>query len=99
MATSTQRMGGLPDALSKFTGPEVTKTLDYIGAGVGDGPYLMGDQLMLADIQMCYILAIAESAALLKEHPDVAAYLNRLRARPAFIAATEIGGPLMPARR
>jgi glutathione S-transferase len=99
MTSLGKRMGGLPDGLAKFTGPEVTKTLDYIGAGVGDRPYLMGEQLMLADIQMCYILAIAESAGLLKEHPDVAAYLDRLRARPAFIAATEIGGPLMPARR
>jgi glutathione S-transferase len=99
MTSLGKRMGGLPDGLAKFTGPEVTKTLDYIAAGVGEGPYLMGDQLMLADIQMCYILAIAEGAGLLKEHPDVAAYLDRLRARPAFIAATEIGGPLMPARR
>ena len=99
MTSLGKRMGGLPDGLAKFTGPEVTKTLDYIGAGVGDGPYLMGEQLMLADIQMCYILAIAESAGLLGDDPDVAAYLDRLRARPAFVAATEIGGPLMAPRR
>ena len=99
MTSLGKRMGGLPDGLAKFTGPEVTKTLDYIGARVGDGPYLMGEQLMLADIQMCYILAIAESAGLLGDHPDVAAYLDRLRARPAFVAATEIGGPLMAPRR
>ena len=99
MTSLGKRMGGLPDGLAKFIGPEVTKTLDYIGAGVGDGPYLMGEQLMLADIQMCYILAIAESAGLLGDHPDVAAYLDRLRARPAFVAATEIGGPLMAPRR
>ena len=94
-----KRMGGLPDGLAKFTAPEVTKTLDYIASGVGDGPYLMGEALMLADIQMCYMLAIAESSGLLVEHPIVQAYLDRLRARPAFTAATEIGGPLMPARR
>jgi len=99
MTSLGKRMGGLPDGLAKFTGPEVTKTLDYIGAGVGEGPYLMGEQLMLADIQMCYILAIAESAGLLSDHSDVAAYLDRLRARPAFVAATEIGGPLMAPRR
>ena len=52
MTSLGKRMGGLPDGLAKFTGPEVTKTLDYIGAGVGEGPYLMGEQLMLADIQM-----------------------------------------------
>lgn len=99
MTSLGKRMGGLPDGLAKFTGPEVTKTLDYIASGVGEGPYLMGDALMLADIQMCYILAIAESAGLLADHPQVAAYLTRLKARPAFIRATEIGGPLMPARR
>ena len=99
MTSLGKRMGGLPDGLAKFTGPEVTKALDYIGTGVGDGPYLMGERLMLADIQMCYILAIAESAGLLSDHSDVAAYLDRLRARPAFVAATEIGGPLMAPRR
>jgi glutathione S-transferase len=94
-----KRMGGLPDGLAKFTGPEVTRTLDYIAGGIGDGPYLMGEALTLADIQMCYMLAIAESSGLLADHPTVQAYLDRLRARPAFLAATEIGGPLMPARR
>lgn len=99
MTSLGKRMGGLPDGLAKFTGPEVTKTLDYIAAGVGEAPYLMGDALMLADIQMCYILAIAEGAGQLTAHPAVSAYLGRLKARPAFVAATEIGGPLMPPRR
>lgn len=92
-------MGGLPEGLGKFTGPEVQKTLDYIASGIGDGPYLMGEALTLADIQMCYLLGTAESAGLLADQPVVAAYFERLKARPAFIAATEIGGPLSPARR
>jgi glutathione S-transferase len=99
MTSLGKRMGGLPEGLAKFTGPEVTKTLDYIASGVGDGPYLMGEALMLADIQMCYILAIAESAGLLADYPEIVAYLGRLKERPAFVRATEIGGPLMPARR
>lgn len=33
--------GGLPPALEMFAGPDLAKALDYIGAGIGDGPFLM----------------------------------------------------------
>ncbi len=99
MSSLGKRMGGLPDALAKFAAPEVTKALAYIGTGVGDGPYLMGDDLALADIQMSYILSIAEAAGMLADHPGVLAYFERLQERPAFLRAIEIGGPLRPARR
>ncbi len=91
-------MGGLPEALGAFTRPEVKKALDYIAAGVGEGPYLMGADLTLADIQMSYLLAMAQSAGLLADAPTVAAYFARLQDRPAFQKAIAIGGPLVPSR-
>lgn len=92
-------MGGLPDGLAAFVKHEVKKTLDYIAARVSQGPYLMGQDLTLADIQMCYLLETAQAAGLLADQPEVTAYFERLKARPAFAAATEIGGPLSPPRR
>ncbi len=92
-------MGGLPDALGKFSQPEVAKTFAYIADGVGEGPYLMGAKLTLADIQMSYLLATAEHAGLLEDQPVVAAYFDRLKAVPGFQKAIEIGGPLAPPRR
>jgi glutathione S-transferase len=92
------RMGGLPDGLAKFTGPEVTKALDYIRDGIGEGPLLMGTDLTLADIQLSYILEIAQGAGLLQDYPTITAYLARLKERPAYAKAVEVGGPMMPVR-
>lgn len=74
----------------------VNKALAYIGNGIGDGPWLMGEALSLADIQMSYMLAIAEALGMLRDHPRVADYLARMRAHPTFIKATALGGPMMP---
>lgn len=88
--------GGLPDALAGFAGQGVARTLGYIASGIVPGPYLMGDMLTLADIQMSYLLAVAEHAGLLQDQPAIAAYFERLKARPAFTKALEIGGPMTP---
>ena len=88
--------GGLPDKLAGFAGQGTAKTLDYIAAAVAPGPYLMGEALTLADIQMCYLLAIADHAGLLDEQPAVAAYLERLKTLPSFVKALETGGPMVP---
>ena len=59
----------------------------------------MGAKLTLADIQMSYLLATAESAGLLRDQPVVSAYFERLKAVPGYQKAIEIGGPLSPPRR
>lgn len=88
--------GALPDKLASFASQGTSKTLDYIAAAVAPGPYLLGTSLTLADIQMSYLLATADHAGLLGDQPAVAAYLERLGARPAFAKALEIGGPMVP---
>lgn len=88
--------GGISPGLKTFLAPVLAKTLDNIAAGVRGGAFLMGEGLTLADIQMSYLLEVAERTALLGDHPQIVAYLGRLKARPAFIKAVEIGGPMMP---
>ncbi|TVV76747.1 glutathione S-transferase family protein [Sphingomonas solaris] len=87
--------GGLPDALQRFAGPELDKALDYIAAGVGEGRFLMGDDLTLADMQMSYCMAMAEAGGFLAPRPALAAYWERLQDHPGFRRAVEVGGPLM----
>ncbi len=63
----------------------------HISAALADGrDYLAGCRLTLADISVGYslnlITALGEGAIIA---PDVAAYLDRLRARPAWITASE----------
>lgn len=56
----------------------------------------MGGELTLADIQMSYLLEVASRSGLLGGHGELAAYLDRLKARPAFARAVAAGGPMMP---
>jgi len=91
--------GGLSDGLAAFTEPGVAKTLDYIASGIGAGPYIMGEQFTLADIQFSYVLVMARYAGLLQGRQSILDYLDRLAARPAYAKAVEIGGPMAPPKR
>lgn len=89
--------GGLSDKMRGFFTPLLARTLDHIQAAVRTHGYLTGPALMLADIQMVYLLEVAERTGLLAEHPEIGAYLSRLKTCDAYRRAIEIGGPMMPA--
>jgi glutathione S-transferase len=87
-------LGGLPDKVDAFATQGTARTLDYIAADLKISPFLMGDDLLLADIQLSYLLAIAEHVGLLQNHPTLSEYLTRLLARPACVRALAAGGPM-----
>lgn len=89
-------MGGLPDPMAQFAAHRATDLLAYIADGVGEGPFLMGDRLMLADMQMIYTLEMANMAGLLEAFPALRSYLGRLHQEPGLVKAIEVGGPLVP---
>jgi len=91
-----KRTGGLNEQMGAFADKQLATTLAYIAAEIGDGPFLMGEQLTLADIQISYLLAVADKAGMLQDQPTIAAYLARLQQQPGFIRAVERGGPMMP---
>lgn len=91
--------GGLPVKLAGFAQDGVARTLDFIASRLGNGAYLMGDELMIADIQMGYMVAIADYAGLLGDRRILSAYLGQLMARPALAEALEVGGPMVPPSR
>lgn len=88
--------GGLPEGLDQFATAEYGKAMRFIETGIGDGPFLMGADLTLADMQLSYCLAMAEVSGMLLELPGLAAYWQRLQAEPGFKRAIEVGGPLIP---
>ena len=90
------RMGGLSEGMTAYAKPALAKTLDYVAAGVGEKPFLMGEQPMLADMQMGYLLAVAEMAGALTDYPALAAYLDRIRQDPGMVKAVAKGGPMTP---
>jgi glutathione S-transferase len=89
--------GGLPPMLEGFATGELTKSLDYMSARLSAGPYLMGSELTLADMQMSYCLALMEAGGFLAGHPAVVTYWQHLQAEPGYKRAIEVGGPLVPA--
>jgi len=89
-------VGGLPEGLSGFVSPERAKTLAYVAGRIGDGPWLMGANFTIADIQLGYLIELAESAGLLAEYQKLRDYLARLKARPAYQRAIAVGGPVVP---
>jgi len=89
------RFGGLGPMLGGFMGAEVTKLLDHVERAVTGHDYLVGDRLSGADINMAYLLEVATASKQIGDRPNLIAYLERLRARPAYQKSLEIGGPMI----
>jgi glutathione S-transferase len=91
--------GGLPESLDHFSARELDRALDHLGESVAQGPFLMGEELSLADIQMSYCLAVLDLGGFLQYRPALRTYWQRLQADPHFQRAIALGGPLIPQRR
>jgi len=89
------RFGGLGDMLGGFIGAEVVKLLNHADACVRGREFLIGDRLSGADINMGYLLEVADASKLLESRPALASYLQRLRDRPAYAKSIELGGPMI----
>ncbi|MGF6492125.1 glutathione S-transferase [Luteibacter sp. 621] len=81
---------------------ERAQALARVETALSANDYLCGARLMLADIQMAYLVAFADGLGLVDRHGGVLRrYLDRLHARDAYRRAVVIGGhPVgtMPAR-
>ena len=79
---------------SNFLDPNVTRNLAFMESTLSNSTWFCGEELTAADIQMSFPVEAAEVRADLREqYPALAAYLDRIRARPAWKAALERGGP------
>jgi len=62
---------------------EIGKKLDYVNDLVGDGPFLMGDELTLADPYLFVITGWADKFIGLDRWPNLKAFRERMLARPS----------------
>ena len=77
-----------------FVLPQITTHLDFMEGELGQSTWFAGDKFSLADIQMSFpIEAAAARAGLDARRPRLMAFLERIRARPAYQRAVEKGGP------
>jgi glutathione S-transferase len=56
----------------------------FLTRELGNGPYFLGKTFSAADVIVGYDLALAGKAGLLKGHPALEAYLERVTSREAF---------------
>ena len=73
-----------------FIEPRLFALLKQGEADLAEQPYFGGDALSLADILIVYNIEGAASRGLLDAYPNLQEWLTRMRARPAFQAATKL---------
>jgi glutathione S-transferase len=72
---------------------EIANHMGYIAQAVKGNEFIVGLHLTGADIQITFVLEAAQASGLLKNYPDLEAYLARMHARPAYKRAIQKGGP------
>jgi glutathione S-transferase len=89
----TMRLGDAAAPLKPRIDSEIDNHLGYLSAALGEKAYLLGDELTGADIQIGFVVEVAKNFGRLAQFPNLAAYVERLHARPAYKTAVEKGGP------
>jgi glutathione S-transferase len=80
-------------ARKKFQ-PMVDIHLDYVEAKLASRPWFAGDAFTAADVMMSFPLEAAVGRVAATEgRPHIAAWLEKIHARPAYSAALAAGGP------
>jgi len=80
--------------MSSFVTPQIDLHLDYVEGELARRAWFAGDDFSAADIQMSFPLEAAEARGhIAGRRPKIAAFLERIHARPAYRRALERGGP------
>ena len=72
---------------------ETANHLGYLDRALQGRPYLVGDSLTGADVQMSFVGEFAGLLRQLAPYAAIQAWLGHLHARPAYQAALQRGGP------
>jgi glutathione S-transferase len=86
------RLGDAGAPLHPRIESEVANYLGYLNEALGLTPYLVGEELSGADIQMSFIGEFAKAQGMLQPYPNVLAWVQRFQQRPAYRKGLEQGG-------
>jgi len=86
---------GIADkVMNNFVSPQIKLHFDYMEGELGKSTWFAGNEFSAADVQMSFPLeAAASRAGLDASRPKLAAFLERIHARPAYQRALAKGGP------
>jgi len=78
-----------------YLDPNVARNLAYLESSLAKTGWFCGERMTAADIQMSFAAeAAAVRSNLQQDCPNLAGFLERIHARPAYQRALEKGGPL-----
>lgn len=78
----------------RFLGPNLALHLDYVENELGKSSWFAGEEFSAADVQMSFPLEAAMArAGSDASRPKIAAFVERVQARPAYQRALKKGGP------
>lgn len=87
--------GRLPDG-GEALQPRITSELDnhlgYLNRSLEDSGWFVGGEFSAADVQLSFVPQVARLLYTLDPFPNLADFLERIHARPAYRAALEKGG-------
>lgn len=88
------RLGEAGAPLTPRIESELANHLGFLASALRDRPFLLGDELTGADIQMSFVgeKALADAYGGRPPHPEIEAWVRRFQARPAYRAALERDG-------
>lgn len=79
-------------ANSGFVKPRIQAIIQEAETALRKGPYFAGDELTAADIVLSYPLLALDKKGQLESAPQVRAWIERIKARPAFVRALNKDG-------
>ena len=72
----------------------VRRNLEFMESALSESTWFCGEAMTAADVQMSFAVEAAEVRTNLRDgYPRLAGFLERIRARPAYRAALDKGGP------
>ena len=77
---------------SDFIAPNLARIVDHMEAELGRGEWFAGGAFSAADVQMSFPVEAAAARAGGAKKPNMARFLDRIHARPAYQRALEKGG-------
>jgi glutathione S-transferase len=93
LALYVGRLGEAGAPLKPRINSEIDNHLRYLDTELGDREFLLGAELSAADIQVSFVVEVADARNLLDNYVNLSHYAERIHSRPAYLRALERGGP------
>jgi glutathione S-transferase len=87
------RLGEAGAPLHPRIADEMGNHLGYVNQSLAGRDWLIGDSLTGADVQMSFVGEVCSAFGQFDRYPNIKAWVDRIQARPAYVAALEKGGP------